>query len=101
MLVVAAFALFRPGFMDRIYPSERHIEPVQFEEQRFASKVGQNVTLKVEGLNLTVKKSRVLRSITCTGKEQLAKRCLKNLGLTLIQTDEKIKVDGVETPCGD
>ncbi|HDL1136654.1 TPA: TRAP transporter permease [Mannheimia haemolytica] len=98
LLVVAAFALFRPGFfMDRIYPSERHIEPVQFEEQLLASKVGQNVTLKVEGLNPYGKEIEFYAQLPvpegATGEERL-----KNLGLTLIQTDEKIKVDGVETP---
>lgn len=98
LLVIAAFALFRPGFfMDRIYPSERHIEPVHFEEQLLESQVGQNVTLKVKGLNPYGKEIEFYAQLPVpegsTGEERL-----KNVGLTLIQTDEKIHVDGIDTP---
>lgn len=98
LLIVAAFALFRPGFfMESMYPSERHIEPVHLVEQLQEAEVGQNITLKVAGMNPYGKAIEFYAQLPVPDGENGEQR-LKNLGLTLIQTEEKIDVDGIETP---
>ncbi len=98
LLLILAFALFRPGFfMERIMPSERHIEPAQMVQQLQNVKVGEKFMLKVSGVNPYGKPIEFYAQLPvpegATGEERV-----KKLGLTLMQTDDKITIDGVETP---
>lgn len=94
LLLVLSFALFRLGFfMEYISPSERHVAPVHFVEEIGNAPVGQSLKLKVAGLNQFGSPVQFYTKLIVpegnTGEERV-----KQLGITLIQTDETIHVNG-------
>lgn len=98
LLIVAAFMLFRPGFfMEPISPTAHYIEPAQLQQELEKTPVGQNLTLKVSGLNPYGKPIEFYAQMPVpqgnTGEERL-----KALGLTLLDTGEKIEFDGNLSP---
>ncbi|MDH2998889.1 C4-dicarboxylate ABC transporter [Pasteurellaceae bacterium LFhippo2] len=97
VLVLAAFMFFRPGFfMDRISPTERHIEPAHLAQELADVPVGKNLKIKVSGINPYGKEIEFYSLLTvpagASGEERI-----KALGLTLLDTGEKIELDGKET----
>lgn len=98
VLLLAAFVLFSPGFvMERISPTSRYIEPAQFAQEIAEVPAGQMLTLKVSGLNPYGKPIEFYSQLTVpqgeTGEEKISA-----LGLTLLDTGEKIEIDGEQKP---
>lgn len=98
VLVFAAFMLFRPGFfMEYVSPTARHIEPAALVQELEALPAGKNLTLKVSGLNPYGKEIEFYSQMAvpqgATGAEKL-----QALGLTLLDTGEKIEIDGEMSP---
>ncbi|MDO4431340.1 MAG: TRAP transporter permease [Lonepinella koalarum] len=96
-LILAAFLLFRPGFiMDRISPTAYHIEPSQLVQEIGNTPVGQTLTLKVSGLNPYGKAVEFYSQLQVpegrTGEERV-----KALGLTLLDSGDKIDFEGKQT----
>lgn len=97
ILVIAAFALFRPGFfMDRISPPTRSVEPVQFVQEIAQTPVGDNLTLKLAGLNPYGKPTEFFVQMPVPEGSNGEDR-VKALGLTLLETDDQIEVNGKQT----
>lgn len=97
VLILAAFLMFRPGFvMDRISPTAYHIEPAQLVQEIEKTPVGQNLMLKVSGLNPYGKEVEFYSQLQvpegATGEERI-----KALGLMLLDTGDKIEIDGKQT----
>ncbi|MDG6896140.1 TRAP transporter permease [Volucribacter amazonae] len=94
VLIMAAFMLFRPGFfMEYISPSERHIEPIQFEQELATLPQGEQIKLEVSGLNPYGKEITFYAQLAVPAGENAEQR-LQALGLMLLDTGEKITVDG-------
>lgn len=94
VLIVAAFMLFCPGFfMEYISPSERHIAPIQFEQELATLPVGEQIKLEVSGLNPYGKEITFYAQLAVPKGENAEQR-LQALGLMLLDTGEKITVDG-------
>ncbi|ATW42639.1 TRAP transporter permease [Glaesserella parasuis] len=98
VLIFAAFILFRPGFfMEHISPTSRHIEPAQMVQELGKVPAGQNLTLKVAGVNPYGKPIEFYSQLTvpegATGEERI-----KAMGLTLLDTGEKIEINGEMSP---
>lgn len=94
LLLLISFALFRPGFfMDEFSPAIRHVAPAHFASEIVKAPVGETITLKVAGTNPYGKEIEFFTELKVptgtTGEERI-----KNLGLTLVNTGEKITVDG-------
>ncbi|MFZ7130415.1 TRAP transporter permease [Avibacterium avium] len=97
-LIFAAFIIFRPGFfMEYISPTSYHIEPVHLAQELEKVPVDEKITVKVAGTNPYGKQIEFYSELTVpegkTGEERLNK-----LGLTLLNTDETIEIDGKATP---
>lgn len=98
LLLFAAFMLFRPGFfMQHISPTERYIEPAKLVQEIGQTPVGQNLTIKVAGVNPYGKPIEFYSQLSVPEGKTSEER-LENLGLTLLDTGEKIEINGVETP---
>lgn len=82
--------------MQYISPTERHVEPTHLVQELEHTPVGQNLTLKVSGLNPYGKAIEFYAQMSVPKGDNGEER-LKNLGLTLLDTGEKIEVDGQET----
>ena len=98
VLLLAAFTLFRPGFfMEEISPSSRHIEPAQMVKALESVPAGENLMLKVSGLNPYGKPIEFYSQLSVpagqTGEEKV-----QALGLTLLDTGEQIEFDGKPSP---
>lgn len=94
VLLLAAFILFRPGFfMESFSPTSRQIEPAQLVKEIEQTPVGENLTLKVAGLNPYGKPiefyAQLLVPAGNSGEERV-----KALGLTLLETGETIEFAG-------
>lgn len=97
VLVLAAFLLFRPGFvMDRISPTAYSIEPIHFAQEIAKTPVGQKLMLKVAGINPYGKAVEFYSQLEVPEGDSGEAR-LNALGLTLLDTGEKIEVNGTET----
>ncbi|OOH91452.1 C4-dicarboxylate ABC transporter [Pasteurellaceae bacterium 15-036681] len=97
VLILAAFMIFRPGFfMERISPSERHIEPSHFAEIVHELPEGRNFKLKVSGVNPYGKEIEFYSQMAVP-KGETGEDRIKALGLTLLDTGEKIEFNGGET----
>ncbi|MFU2048397.1 TRAP transporter permease [Avibacterium gallinarum] len=97
-LIFAAFIIFRPGFfMEYISPTSYHIEPVHLAQELEKVPVDEKITVKVAGTNPYGKQIEFYSELSVpegkTGEERLNK-----LGLTLLNTDESIEIDGKATP---
>ncbi|MFZ7260783.1 TRAP transporter permease [Avibacterium avium] len=97
-LIFAAFIIFRPGFfMEYISPTSYHIEPVHLAQELEKVPVDEKITVKVAGTNPYGKQIEFYSELSVpegkTGEERLNK-----LGLTLLNTDETIEIDGKATP---
>lgn len=97
VLIFAAFILFRPGFfMEHISPTARTVEPSALVQELEQTPVGKNLKIKVSGLNPYGKEIEFYSELAvpqgATGEERL-----KALGLTLLDTGEKIEIDGQQT----
>lgn len=98
VLIFAAFMLFRPGFfMEYVSPTARHIEPAALVQELEAVPAGKNLTLKVSGLNPYGKQIEFYSQMTVPQGETGAEK-LQALGLTLLDTGEKIEIDGEMSP---
>lgn len=98
ILLLSAFMLFRPGFfMEPVSPTLRHIEPAQIVQELEHTAVGENLTLKVSGVNPYGKQIEFYSQLPIlegkTGEERL-----KALGLTLLNTNETIEFNGQPSP---
>ncbi len=94
ILILAAFMLFRPGFfMERISPTARYIEPAQLTQEIAQTPVGQNLMIKVSGVNPYGKAIEFYSQLSVPEGENGEER-IKALGLTLLDTGEKIEIDG-------
>ncbi|MDO4697553.1 MAG: TRAP transporter permease [Pasteurellaceae bacterium] len=98
VLLLAAFTLFRPGFfMEHLSPTARHVEPAQLVQELERTPAGQNLMLKVSGLNPYGKEiefySQLIVPEGNSGEERV-----KALGLLLLDTGEKIEIDGKPSP---
>ncbi|MGQ0286645.1 TRAP transporter permease [Pasteurellaceae bacterium 22721_9_1] len=98
VLILAAFMLFRPGFfMEYISPTARHVEPTYLLQELEHTPVGQNIMLKVSGLNPYGKEIQFYSQLAvpegATGEDRV-----KALGLTLLDTGEQIDIDGKLLP---
>ncbi len=96
-LIIAAFMIFRPGFfMEYISPTSHHIAPVNFVQELANTPAGKTVTLKVAGVNPYGKQVEFYSELEVpegtTGEERL-----NALGLTLLNTQEQIEIDGSRT----
>ena len=98
ILILAAFMLFRPGFfMERISPTARYIEPAQLTQEIAQTPVGQNLMIKVSGVNPYGKAIEFYSQLSVPEGENGEER-IKALGLTLLDTGEKIEIDGQPSP---
>ncbi len=98
VLIFAAFMLFRPGFfMEYVSPTARHIEPAALVQELEAVPAGKNLTLKVSGLNPYGKQIEFYSQMTVPQGETGAQK-LQALGLTLLDTGEKIEINGEMSP---
>ncbi|MGR6981507.1 TRAP transporter permease [Testudinibacter sp. P27/CKL/0425] len=94
LLLVISFMLFRPGFfMEYISPTERHIEPIHMVEEIAHAPVGETLTLKVAGINQYGSPIEFFSQLKVPAGESGEAR-IENLGLTLLNSGEKIEVDG-------
>lgn len=94
VLIFAAFMLFRPGFfMEYISPTERHIEPAALVQELATTPVGQNMKIKVSGVNPYGKEIEFYSQFAVPAGETGEER-LKALGLELLDTGETIEIDG-------
>ncbi|QLB20623.1 C4-dicarboxylate ABC transporter [Vespertiliibacter pulmonis] len=98
VLLLAAFMLFRPGFfMEPISPTLRHIEPAQLVQELEHTEVGENLMLKISGINPYGKQVEFYSQLPIpegnTGEDRL-----KALGLTLLNTNETIEFNGQPSP---
>lgn len=97
VLILAAFLLFRPGFvMDRISPTAYSIEPVHLTQEIAHTPVGQKLMLKVAGINPYGKPVEFYSQLEVPEGESGEAR-LNALGLTLLETGDNIEVNGKET----
>lgn len=97
VLILAAFLLFRPGFvMDRISPTAYSIEPVHLAQEIAHTPVGQKLMLKVAGINPYGKPVEFYSQLEVPEGESGEAR-LNALGLTLLETGDNIEVNGKET----
>ena len=97
VLILAAFLLFRPGFvMDRISPTAYNIEPVHLAQEIAHTPVGQKLMLKVAGINPYGKPVEFYSQLEVPEGESGEAR-LNALGLTLLETGDNIEVNGKET----
>ena len=98
ILIFAAFVLFRPGFfMEYVSPTARHIEPAQLVQEIAKTPVGQNLTIKVSGLNPYGKAIEFYSQLVVPEGEDGESR-IKALGLTLLDTGEQIEINGNPSP---
>lgn len=98
ILILAAFMLFRPGFfMERISPTARYIEPAQLTQEIAQTPVGQNLMIKVSGVNPYGKAIEFYSQLSVPEGENGEER-IKALGLTLLDTGDKIEIDGQPSP---
>lgn len=94
LLLIIAFALFRPGFfMGYISPTERYIEPVHITEQIAHAPIGEDMTLRVAGINQYGTPITFYTKLKVPAGDSGEER-LHNLGLTLLDTGDKIEVNG-------
>lgn len=94
VLIVAAFILFRPGFfMEYVSPSVRHVEPSQLTQELGQLPIGENITLKVSGLNPYGKEIEFYAQLAVPQGNSGEQR-VQNLGLTLLDTGDKIEQNG-------
>lgn len=94
LLLLVAFALFRPGFfMEYISPSERHINPSHLVQELEQAPAGETLTLRVAGINPYGKPVKFYAQMAIPEGKTGAER-LEKLGLELLKTNEKIEVNG-------
>ncbi|OOF69683.1 TRAP transporter permease [Rodentibacter caecimuris] len=94
LLILGAFIVFRPGFfMEYLSPTSQYIEPAHLVQELEKTPVGQNMTFKVSGINPYGKEIEFYSQLSVPNGETGAQR-LQNLGLTLLNTQEKIEVNG-------
>lgn len=97
VLILAAFTLFRPDFfMEYISPTERHVVPSALVQELAQSPVGQNMKIKVAGVNPYGKEIEFYSQFSVPAGETGEER-LQALGLELLDTGETIEIDGEAT----
>lgn len=96
-LILAAFTLFSPSFfMEYVSPAERHIAPSALVQELASTPAGQNMKLKVSGMNPYGKEIEFYSQFTVPEGETGEAR-LQALGLELLDTGETIDIDGEPT----
>lgn len=94
LLLLISFTLFRPGFfMEYVSPTERRIEPINMVQEIANAPVGEDLTLKVAGINQYGSPIEFFAKLKVSEGESGEAR-VNNLGLILLNTGEKIEVDG-------
>lgn len=99
-LFVFAFALFRPGFfMEHISPTQRYFEPAQLTQEVQQASVGDNLTIKVSGLNPYGKQIEFYAQLPIA-EGQSGEERLQKMGLTLFEQEKpegkQLLIDAVE-----
>ncbi|HDR1334729.1 TPA: TRAP transporter permease [Pasteurella multocida] len=99
-LFVLAFALFRPGFfMEHISPTQRYFEPAQLTQEVQQASVGDNLTIKVSGLNPYGKQIEFYAQLPIA-EGQSGEERLQKMGLTLFEQEKpegkQLLIDAVE-----
>lgn len=79
--------------MEYISPTERHIEPAALVQELATTPVGQNMKIKVSGVNPYGKEIEFYSQFAVPAGETGEER-LKALGLELLDTGETIEIDG-------
>ncbi len=98
VLILTAFTLFRPGFfMEYISPTARTVEPAHFVQELEHTPIGQNIMLKVSGINPYGKEIQFYSQLAVPAGETGEDR-VKALGLTLLDTGEQIEINGQLSP---
>lgn len=97
ILIIAAFMMFRPGFfMERISPTSRVVEPTALVQTLAEMKTGQNLRMKVAGLNPYGKEIEFYADLSVP-EGQSGEERLTTLGLELLDTGEQIEFYGEQT----
>ncbi len=95
LLLLVAFTLFRPGFwMDTVAPPYEDVPPAQIEEAAMAVPPGQDLRLRIDGLNAVGDPVTFTALLPVAEGETGADR-LFNSGLELLQTGDEVVIDNV------
>ncbi len=95
LLLLIAFTLFRPGFwMDMVSPPFEDVPPAQIEQAAMAVAPGQDLRLRIDGLNAVGDPVTFTALLPVAEGETGAERLL-NSGLELIQSGEEVIIDNV------
>lgn len=95
LLIVIAFALFRPGFfMHYISPNSKEVAPVTFEQELANLPQGAIMQLQISGLDKYGKDKKFHAALEVPAGKNASER-LQALGLTLLNSGEKIIIDNV------
>ena len=95
LLLLIAFTLFRPGFwMDMVAPPFETVPPAQIEQAAMDVPVGENLRLRVSGLN-AVGDPVTFTALLPVGEGETGKDRLFASGLEYIISGEEVIVDNV------
>ncbi|SLN44792.1 DctM-like transporters [Roseovarius litorisediminis] len=94
LLVVVAFALFRPDYiMNRLQPPFAVIEPAQFEQALDAAKPGQELRMIVSGPDFDTGEQKDTSLMLAIEGEGSGADRLNQFGLTLLEEDGAVKLE--------
>jgi hypothetical protein len=95
LLLLVAFTFFRPGFwMDMVAPPFEQVSPAQIEDAAMAVEPGDNLRLRIDGLNAVGDPVTFTALLPVAEGETGADR-LFNSGLELVQNGEEVIIDNV------
>jgi TRAP transporter 4TM/12TM fusion protein len=95
LLLLIAFTIFRPGFwMDMIVPPFEAVPPMQLEQAMGETRPGQDLRLRVDGLNAVGEPVSFTALVPVPEGETGADRLLA-AGIETIETDGKVMIDNV------
>ncbi len=95
LLLVIAFMIFRPGFfMDYVYPPYNEVPPTQFEQALADSKPGDQMRLRIAGLNDVGDPIEFSALLSVPDGADGAAR-LAATGIELVQNGDEVIIDNV------
>ncbi|WCR12295.1 TRAP transporter permease [Paracoccus stylophorae] len=95
LLLVVAFAIFRPGFfMDYIYPPYDDLPPTQFEQALADSTPGEPLRLRIAGLNDVGEPVEFTSLLEVPEGADGAER-MQALGIETVQNGDQVVIDNV------
>ncbi|MBM9595878.1 TRAP transporter permease [Roseitranquillus sediminis] len=96
LLLLIAFTLFRPGFwMDMVAPPWDDLPPAQIEEAFMAASPGEQMRLRIDGLNAIGDPVSFTALLPVPAGETGAER-IAAAGIELMQDGERVMIDNVE-----